>query len=152
MSCDDVVTLTARFGVQQAQNYARMGRVSGQLAPIGGIGGSSVRIAPQLTTVHLLIFFFLLLLPSHFLLCRPLTRLVCCRLALSAATPQPNYRYIPLRDFRRADLELYEKLGSGSFGSVYRCSLNGFTCAVKIMTLGSCPLPCLSLRPPPFFR
>lgn len=82
----------------EAQNYARMGRVSGQLAPIGGIGGSSVRIAPQLTT--------------------------------------PNYRYIPLRDFRRAELELYEKLGSGSFGSVYRCSLNGFTCAVKIMTLG----------------
>jgi hypothetical protein len=69
ISCDDVVTLTAHLALQQAQNYARMGRVSGQLAPIGGIGGSSVRIAPQLTTVHLFFFFlpptFLLIYNSH---------------------------------------------------------------------------------------
>lgn len=58
---------------------------------------------------------------------------------------QPHYRYIPLRDFRRADLELYEKLGSGSFGSVYRCSMNGFTCAVKIMSLGMALLAALNL-------
>jgi hypothetical protein len=44
-------------------------------------------------------------------------------------------RHVPLRDFRRAEVVLFEKLGSGSFGSVYRCSLDGFTCAVKIMNL-----------------
>ena len=35
------------------------------------------------------------------------------------------------------DLELVSKLGSGSFGDVWRASLAGFTCAVKILRTGA---------------
>lgn len=37
-------------------------------------------------------------------------------------------------DIANAEVILFEKLGSGGSGaSVYRCSVNGFTCAVKIL-------------------
>jgi hypothetical protein len=48
--------------------------------------------------------------------------------SVAPASPSPN----PKMDF--SDVVLFEKLGSGGSGaSVYRCSANGFTCAVKIM-------------------
>ncbi|KAL6079576.1 copper transport protein ctr1, variant 2 [Balamuthia mandrillaris] len=115
----------------EAKYYKRMGRVSpvdnsngvmssrdAPLRFLGGIGGSSVRLPPG----------FLSTLLDY---------------SSSASSQQQRLetselsRCIPLKDFRRADLILYEKLGSGSFGAVYRCSLNGFSCAVKIMDFGT---------------
>eukprot|EP00026_Physarum_polycephalum_P014278 Phypoly_transcript_14773.p1 GENE.Phypoly_transcript_14773~~Phypoly_transcript_14773.p1 ORF type:complete len:312 (+),score=50.25 Phypoly_transcript_14773:2-937(+) len=41
-------------------------------------------------------------------------------------------------DFENADLEIFERLGSGgSLATVYRCTVNGFTCAMK--ELGEAP-------------
>jgi len=41
-------------------------------------------------------------------------------------------------DFATAEISLYERLGSGGSGAVvYRCTANGFTCAVKILDVST---------------
>lgn len=44
-----------------------------------------------------------------------------------------NDRQMHVPDFRTCKMIKYDKLGSGAFGSVWRCGLEGFTCAVKIV-------------------
>ena len=44
-------------------------------------------------------------------------------------------RNIVVPDFINSKAERFEKLGSGGFGSVYRCVLDGFTCAIKVLPI-----------------
>jgi Protein kinase domain/C2 domain len=46
-------------------------------------------------------------------------------------------RHMALPDFRTCRMDKLDKLGSGAFGAVWRCSLEGYTCAVKIVKIGA---------------
>lgn len=51
------------------------------------------------------------------------------------STTNKGTRSITSPDFSLAKMKRYEKLGSGGFGSVYRCVLDGFTCAIKVLPI-----------------
>ena len=67
---------------------------------------------------------------SSNLLASPDTRHLRARITTSRGT-----RSLPTPDFVSAKAERFEKLGSGGFGAVYRCVLEGFTCAIKVLPL-----------------
>tara|TARA_R110002050_G_scaffold92068_2_gene192879 strand:+ start:1669 stop:2406 length:738 start_codon:yes stop_codon:yes gene_type:complete len=47
----------------------------------------------------------------------------------------PSQRKMIVDELSYADIVKFEKLGSGAFGSVWRVGLEGFTCAMKVLTI-----------------
>ena len=54
---------------------------------------------------------------------------------MRSSTSRGGTRSLLTPDFSAAKAERFEKLGSGGFGAVYRCVLEGYTCAVKVLRL-----------------
>jgi len=52
--------------------------------------------------------------------------------SLKGSSTDRIFRWIAPRDFSTEKLKKLEVIGKGGFGSVWRCSLAGFTCAVKL--------------------
>lgn len=56
-------------------------------------------------------------------------------IATITPTGRKGTRSLIIPDFSTAKLERFEKLGSGGFGSVYRCAIDGYTCAMKVLKI-----------------